>query len=73
MGLLMHPVTAELWRGIQYTAPRVLKAWQESINPMPVTPDDVAKAQQETAMPSFDTTTEKTEENHHDGDIERTC
>lgn len=59
-----HPVTRELWNGIQYTAPRVLKAWQEHAAPKPVTEQDVAAAASQTAPPDFGDT--QPEEPHHE-------
>jgi hypothetical protein len=53
LDILTHPVTRELWAGVQYTAPRVLKAWQEHSAPKPVTEADVAAAASQTAAPDF--------------------
>jgi hypothetical protein len=49
-----HPVTRELWAGIQHTAPRVMRAWQEHAAPKPVTSDDLQRAAADTAQPTFD-------------------
>jgi hypothetical protein len=49
--ILMHPVTKEFFAGVQYTAPRMYRAWQENATPRPA--QDADAAAQATAPPDF--------------------